>query len=70
MTCPTHRAAEDWHGEWLSLADMARLFGKSLPTISKLCRTGPNLCSGICIVRAGRRVWARVDRSLLPTLLL
>lgn len=55
----------DWHGEWLSLADLAKLIGKSRITLWELRRTNPNLCSGIRIIRVGNRVWAHVDRSLL-----
>lgn len=49
--------------------DLARLFGKSYKTIWKMRQLDPNLCAGIRIIRIGPRVWARVDRSLLPNLL-
>lgn len=70
MSTPSRSRDTDWRGEWLSMNDLARLLGKSRPTICKLRRTDPNLCSGIRIIRVGTRVWAWVDRSLLPNPLL
>ena len=61
--------SDDWHGEWLSMNDLAQLLGKSYKTIWKLRQSDPNLCAGIRILRVGDRVWARVDRSLLLKLL-
>jgi hypothetical protein len=57
---------DDWHHEWLSIKDLAQLFGKSRLMIWKWRQSDPNLCAGIRIIRVGDRLWARVDRSLLP----
>jgi hypothetical protein len=51
------------------MSDLAKLLGKSYKTIWKLRQSDPNLCAGIRIIRVGDRLWARVDRSLLPHLL-
>jgi methyl coenzyme M reductase gamma subunit len=64
MTVPPRH---EWHGEWLSMSDLAKMFGKSRLMIWKWRKIDPNVCAGVRLVRVRDRIWARVDRSLLPT---
>lgn len=57
----------DWHGQWLSLHDLAALLGKSYATVYKMHREGL-ACDGIIFTKMGGRVWARVESSTYDSL--
>ena len=58
---------QEWHGQWLSLHDLAALFDKSYDTVWRMVRHGDG-CAGITVHRIRGRIWVRVSADVYDSL--
>ena len=61
--CPS--CHPDWRSQWLSLHDLANLRGKSYWSVNRFVHEGT---AGISTMRAGGRIWVRIEPSTFESL--